>query len=135
MEQNKIIESNKLIAEFMGDFKLIKEFKPEPDVDITYMWKKTSNKSFGYDTTDWRDYSTDTEYSDRVCYNFSWDWLMPVVEKIESLGYDFSIDNCYVRIWDGGQSNFEMTFSEPTKLLTAYFAVIEFIKWYNNERK
>ena len=76
------LEGNKFIAEFMGDFELVKEFQPE--FDVTYMWKKISNKCFGYDTTDWIDHSTNTVYSDRVCYNFKWDWLMPCVGKISN---------------------------------------------------
>ena len=140
MGQNKIIEGNKLIAEFMKNPCKIWE-DPDPvlntDYHCTHLERKgvgifTVTYNFGFSEAD----AFQEELTDSIPpYNFSWDWLMPVVEKIESLGYDFSIDNCYVRIWDGGQSDFEMTFSEPTKLLTTYFAVIEFIKWYNNERK
>ena len=128
MEQNKIIEGNKLIAEFMGltfipADEFVKCFEEGVPVDKKDVWLAPPTKCGTINQID------------KLEYHTNWNWLMPVVEKIESLGYDFSIDNCYVRIWDGGQSDFEMTFSEPTKLLTAYFAVIEFIKWYNNERK
>ena len=116
--EKEIIEGNKLIAEFMGDFKLIKEFKPEPDVDITYMWKKISNKSFGYDTTDWRDYSTDTEYSDRVCYNSSWDWLMPVCTKIGEI-YEYGE---YIKKSSG-------FLIDAKDIKATWENVVEFIKW------
>ena len=139
-EQQKaefILEGNKLIGEFMGDFKLVEEFKPEPDIDVTYMWKKISNKGFGYDTTDWRDYSTDTDYSDQVCYNFKWDWLMPVVEKIEEVDVvaSFQIEQPTIYIWASSEnSTFEdikIEIFNKTKIEAVYQAVVEFIKWYN----
>ena len=133
MGQNKIIEGNKLIAEFMTPWrdKRKKSYPfPFPVIEVV-----PAEHLMGYGHIPEGGIKHFEGTPDMMKYHSSWDWLMPVVEKIESLGYDFSIDNCYVRIWDGGQSDFEMTFSEPTKLLTTYFAVIEFIKWYNNERK
>ena len=65
-------------------------------------------------------------------YHTSWDWLMPVVEKIESLGYVFTIQ--------GGKAEYGEMISETRcfivedKLSSTYKAVIEFIKEYNNER-
>lgn len=135
----EVTEKNKIIAEFMGDFKLVKEFKPEPEIDVTYMWLKTSNKEFGYDTTDWRDYSTGKVYSDQVCYERSWDWLMPVVEKIEELGYAVIITQnvCSIKC-----SDIRATMHKPvveiasdysgdnTKMSNTYKAILQFIKWY-----
>ena len=158
MSKQEIIEGNKLIAEFMGDFKLVKEFKPEPDIDVTYQWLKTSNKSFGYDTTEWRDYSTDKEYSDQVCYNSSWDWLMPVVEKVESLELgDITIHSakygddiyfncsveieiissvCNIHLYGDMRVYKDLIYihDEDTKIKATYKAVIEFIKWYNEQK-
>ena len=65
-------------------------------------------------------------------YHTEWNWLMPVVEKIESLGYVFTIQ--------GGKAEFGEMISETRcfiaegKLSSTYKAVIEFIKTYNNER-
>ena len=59
-------------------------------------------------------------------YNNSWDWLMPVVQKIESLGYVFTIQ--------GGKAEYgEMVsksqcFIAEDKLSSTYKAVVEFIK-------
>lgn len=75
-------------------------------------------------------------------YNSSWDWLMPVIDKIESI-YDNSIavkingidctistgsqyaiaypeKDCHIEI--RGKNRFEAT----------YKAVVKFIKWYNS---
>lgn len=64
------MEDNKLIAEFMGD--------------ITSTNAKVSfNKNCG--VNDFK-------------FHKSWDWLMSVVDKIESIGYETSIKTHYVRI-------------------------------------
>jgi len=63
-------------------------------------------------------------------YHMSWDWLMPVVEKIESLGYVFTIQ--------GGKAEYgEMVsrtrcFIVNDKLSSTHQAVVEFIKEYND---
>jgi len=62
-------------------------------------------------------------------YHTSWDWLIPVVEKIESLGYVFTIQ--------GGKAEYGEMISETQcfiaedKLSSTYQAVVEFIKEYN----
>ena len=103
------MENNKLIAEFMG---LEKE-------NGLYLF-----------TTPMDDYETDTLY-----FDCSWDWLMPVVEKIEDLGYDVIIrqGTCEIRGEDVNgmeYDNFECF--DAGKHITTYSAVVEFIKQYNN---
>ena len=62
-------------------------------------------------------------------YHCSWDWLMPVVEKIESLGYVFTIQ--------GGKAEYGEMISETrcfiaeNKRSSTYNAVVEFINQYN----
>jgi hypothetical protein len=69
-------------------------------------------------------------------YHTSWDWLMPVVEKIEGLrdskgnAYRFIIDMCNAQI-EG--ANIEIL-GGAFKLETTYKAVVEFIKWYNEQK-
>ena len=66
-------------------------------------------------------------------FDRSWDWLMPVVEKIESLGY-------WVNRNDG-----DITISNKSDMVVVtpmssggidmmYKAVVEFIKEYNDEQ-
>ena len=63
-------------------------------------------------------------------YATSWDWLMPVIEKIESLGYVFTIQ--------GGKAEYGEMISETRcfiakdKMSSTYKAVVEFIKNQNN---
>lgn len=62
-------------------------------------------------------------------YSKSWDWLMPVVQKIESLGYVFTIQ--------GGKAEFGEMISETRcfiaddKLSSTHKAVVWFIQEYN----
>jgi hypothetical protein len=69
-------------------------------------------------------------------YHTSWDWLMPVVEKIESMGYTFKICRRRVEIdKDGEHEPFPLILAkEETKQASAYSAVIQFITWYNNQK-
>lgn len=58
-------------------------------------------------------------------YDTSWDWLMPVVEKIRPLAYKIDIDSTAWRRLSG-----KSIFS---KIEDVYHAVVEFIKWYNSQ--
>jgi hypothetical protein len=81
-------------------------------------------------------------YGNDLRYHTSWDWLMPVVEKIESieneLGYLYSVtimnkNQCEITneneyICGGGFENLE-----TTKIEAVYEAVVGFIKLYNEK--
>lgn len=77
-------------------------------------------------------------------YHKSWDWLMPVVEKIESLGKNTLISNIsghYCNIMTG-VSLMESSINNPSKFLgqgeskieAVYKALVEFINWYNQNK-
>lgn len=63
-------------------------------------------------------------------YHKSYDWLLPVVEKIESLGYpvEITLNKCKIYI-----DTFYLMQSVgfPDKISAVYSQVVEFIKWYN----
>ena len=77
-------------------------------------------------------------------YSYNWGWLMPVVEKIESLGhktiigYDRDLTGHYCNIMTG----LKLTDDGPTKAIgqgknkmeAIYNAVIEHIKWRNENK-
>ncbi len=68
-------------------------------------------------------------------YDYSWNWLMPVVEKIEALGYTVNIFSNMVHIYSDKHQiplSIDTTFN---KLRATYQAVVEFINWYNKQRK
>ena len=108
------IENNKLIAVFMGwiiplpieNAKYCRE-----DLDTENVWVSVEDLKF----------------------HSSWDWLMPVIEKIESLGYEWSYLNHVAVITDNGfkQHFRDISFADESRLKATYNVVVEFIKWYN----
>lgn len=129
MSEQEIIEKNKIIAEFMGV-----KFNP---LDNFYYYGELMHTIPLLEPNVWR------LSSDQLKYHSSWDWLMPVVEKIESLEhitdegnwgpYHF---NLYRTSTSFGYGRFKIIATEQqgsTKLEAAYKAVVQFIKWYNTK--
>lgn len=125
MNTNEIIEGNKLIAEFMGVYEI--------------------NGIYGGCTVN---PLKNSMTSDKLKYHFSWDWLMPVIEKIEELGfwtkiYGFtSFDKVYRQCSIKKQKpksdgdyiyNYEGEWNE-SKIEATWIAIIEFIKWWYNKQ-
>jgi len=114
------MENNKLIAEFMG-YKLA---KCNNGLAWESPYKKSVEDTFELHGRLWRE--NDSYYK----FHTSWDWLMPVIEKIESLGYVFNIQ--------GGKAEYGEMISETRcfiaedKLSSTYKAVVQFIKNQNN---
>lgn len=77
-------ENNKLIAEFMG----------MQHTDIGW-----------YDNEETLQLQNNT--FDELQFYESWDWLMPVVEKIEDMGFTTSIKTSYVRINPRENANYD----------------------------
>jgi hypothetical protein len=97
---------NELIAEFMGS-------PVNYEYDRPYPSKKRVKVILKYDT--------------------SWDWLMPVVEKISELPNVYSVEihiDATVRI--SSDSLFENLGGD---IESCYKTVVEFIKWYNSQPK
>jgi hypothetical protein len=70
-------------------------------------------------------------YAHELQYHQSWDWLMPVVEKIDDIEeYLYVIINkktCVVQY-------VTKTHTKDRKIDAVYAAVVEFIKWYNQQK-
>ncbi len=113
-----IIKENKLLASFMGA-----NFKS--DIEL---WLPI----FGicrFDTVELGKGKT-------LRYHISWDWLMPVVEKIESLLPDDSVviiesKDCTIPVIQDG---FDIYVQGTYKHESVYLACVEFIKWYNKQQ-
>ena len=70
-------------------------------------------------------------------YHTSWDWLMPVIEKIESLGYTFEknyqrVDKDWQSLIVKGNDILYQEFNENS-LQCSHYVVVEFIKDQNTE--
>ena len=109
------MENNKLIAEFMG---------------LEVLYRPNSNGFIEISDTELCDV-------DDLIYHTSWNWLMPVVEKIEDLGYDVIIrqGTCEIRGEDvNGMEYDNFKCFDAGKHITTYSAVVEFIKWHNKNK-
>ena len=82
----------------------------------------------------------DTVYLEDFSFDCSWDWLMPVVEEIESKGYAVTITQNVCTIQEcvmGGRrvitrqtGNYR---EADTKISNTYKAVTKFLKWYKTK--
>ena len=116
-------ENNILIAEFLGQKKTILEFP-----------------QFGYMTSsgNWKDEFTPNELK----FHINWNWLMEVVEKIESLNYIVStnfnstdiknLDTLKTITYNRG--SLKQYTPSLTKIQSVHLACVEFIKWYNEQK-
>lgn len=98
-------ENNKLIAEFMG-FSLAEEIAPK-----LYINSKEKKQM----------------YLSQMAYHSSWDWLMPVIYRITRLGISWSDEGTRLFLKIGDclcLINLEAT----------YNAVVDVIKWYNEQK-
>lgn len=122
--KTQILEGNKLIAEFMGFIFYDDENKYYHIKDGYFLCEPSQLK-----------------------YHSSWDWLMLVVEKIENVNpennvyeTDFSFQftnrvteySCCVFMLHANEELF--TVDAPTRIESAWLAVVEFIKWYNKNK-
>lgn len=120
--KKSILIQNELIADFMQyERNRLKYFIPQHGyINSESLWK-------------------DMFPSEHLKFHKSWNWLMPVLQKIESIDYDTLISNFQVtisvdsknitNIFIGDASN-----TVETKLQAVYKAVVEFIEWYNKKQ-
>ncbi len=118
-QENELRENNKLIAEFMG---LVKSSYRN------MYWTEKSKEGFG-----------EGELVN-LLYHTSWDWLMPVVDRIEGIidehgcaKYNVRVEQSWVDIIDNHTSDEIVKVDGDNRREATYKAVVEFIKWYNEQ--
>jgi len=131
MTQQEIIDGNKIIGVFDGWYQ-----KDLPkNGDLNWFNEKYSTKITSTLST--------PSKPENFKYHSSWDWLMPVVEKIRTIeDWDVQIgliggdgNFCKIERHSIASPNFRgyckdgKSFLEPT-----YTAVIQFIQWYNQQK-
>lgn len=118
LTKEEILEGNKLIAVFMGDYF---DTGLEPSYYIRY------NKEYKLEDSQ---------------FHCSWDWIMPVVDKINGMGkaYSFAIFKSYVSLTveKGGKvfQDYSFAYSEyitqtQTGKEAAFKLLVKFVKWEN----
>ncbi len=131
VQQSTIEENNKLIAEFFG---------------LKHGWWISQEKPLTDDKKQWWDIDSKTFLGSRVYYNkdlkfhSSWDWLMPVVEKIESMGFWFNIKKNHVTVARDNKGTFDSNmihseFGDMSKIERVYQCAVAFIKYNENKNK
>lgn len=118
-------ENNKIIAEFMGlkPIEVFGSFSISKDhVSVNCKNIDDAMNSFCKSTK----------------YHSDWNWLMEVVEKIESLGFwtEFRTHKNFYRFVIGDY-DFEtkptVNIASKLKIEAIYNACFEFVKWYNQQ--
>lgn len=115
MSENEIKENNKLIAKFM-DIEFNKDMDKCNHPLIKAPWPPV----------------------ECLQYHQSWSWIMPVVEKIESLKSEISsldvqicVNHTAILVESSPIYCCVRQFSNLRKIDTVYLLVVEFLKWYN----
>ena len=127
MTPDEIIEGNKLIAEFMG-------------LNFSDVFDTCRNNL--YDGTGHRN----PEYLDNpinhICYHNSWDYLMPVYEKISyNLDFGWRISSTEIRIYShcgqpqGDYDGRWFVDDLHNIIYDAHRSIVTFITWYNKQEK
>ena len=132
MSEQEILEGNKLIAQFMG-YKYIPFDETKPKNSPVGWWK---DNRVGIINKIEKNYLC-RKHTDLNYYS-SWNWLMPVVEKIDDMKdvrvNDITIGVTSTIIYARSKTNSffkQQNHSGETRIERTYNAVIEFIKWYN----
>jgi hypothetical protein len=123
MKLEKIIEGNRLIAKFMG-------YNVEMIDNEFYFTLDDMLESF---------------CNDEIHYHSSWDWLMPVMQKIGTLGFCITLEFdekpylTYISIMDNSTATYidedyeDRDYEIESDIHLAWFNVVNFIKWYNKQ--
>lgn len=120
-----ILEGNKLIAEFMGLKNKCKTEHPHVFPDGVWIHENGNGGA-------------------TIHYDSSWDWLMPVIDKINDMGkeYHFAIFKTYysmsVEKSNKVYKDFSFAHSEikykGKEIEGAYKLVVKFVQWYNQNK-
>ena len=131
---DNIIENNKLIAKFMGLNKTKMFFNLKTG---NYVKKETADCDIKVVDV----YLKNNKPITNFYYHSDWNWLMEVVEKIESLPTMKDNGNFFFEIHQDSVTVFNSTrmdiiievIGQGSRINNTYQAVIEFIQWYNQE--
>ena len=113
MSNVSVVENNRLLAEFIEmQSTNIGWFDSESVLRLVY----TSDNTF-----------------DELLFHSSWDWLMSVVDKIESIGYIFGISgrSCMIVGRNSDTHVFNVSKYGDNKMSSIYECCTSFVKWYN----
>lgn len=114
VNKEEIEAGNKIIAEFIG-------LKP---TNMEGCWGTCEYLNNNPNST----LPCSVPYTDYLYFDNSWDWLMEVVSKIEKLNFEVIIiyESCKI-------GDIVEIYSNTSKIESVWKAVVEFIKYYNEQ--
>ena len=137
--ENKIEDGNALLAEFMGG-----RITHSEDYEMPHGSRSTGTIHHWSGIT-----GTPASSMANIgifSYHSDWAWLWPVIDRIESLGFNFSISRRGIQVtkWRA-RGRFEATdliidedFSEDyigrEKLIAVWDSAVSFVKWYSKQQ-
>ena len=136
METQEILNGNKLIAEFMGwketskNLKWISKYGEEYDNKVMFSgWIKEDQEYSDFEPlVVVVNNKRKIEYFRKPQYNSSWDWLIPVIDKITDM-------DIYFEYKDKTSGQFGRDEMINTKyILRTWENVVEFLEWYNKNK-
>jgi len=126
------MKENKLIAEFM-------EYPTSSEYWKDGRWEGEDYKDYYYVDGKYDEcWGSSNFHVDDMAFGLSWDWLMPVVEKINNTErYEVCIGDCHCHITDIENDNHKvraltLSLQGETTMGAVYLAIVEFIKNQNN---
>lgn len=129
INKEDILEGNKLFAEYLG-------------LKIIESTNLLGHKNLFYAALPNPLIVVAVGSEDRLLYHESWDWSMPVVDKINGLGKEFSLaifkNYVSLTVEKGGKVYKDFSFAhaeyitaEQTGKEATFKLIVKFIKWYN----
>lgn len=144
MSEEEILGGNKLIAEFMGYQILHKNYQTRVWCSSNEStWEVTEDDIVCDSNGNEVDDETQEPYFELECLPFytSWDWLMPVWNKILKWGqgefginWEQSIDEMFITIGTTKDNQFIIKWLNTGEIEEVFYVVVEFIKWYNLQK-
>ena len=128
MTKKQVFEGNKLITQFMG-YRLA---KCNNGLAWSSPFKLVIEDVFNIHGRLFKE-----DVSDYLKFHSSWNWLMRAVEKVDSILPDdayihIEYNRCWLDVPEGGLS---IDCMGNSRLEATFSAVIEFIHWYNRNKK
>jgi len=127
-ELNVVEKKNILIAEFMG-FTVTPDYLAIPE--------KYLEEGYPYEVANIVAESGSIKLLNLLDFHKSWDWLMPVVEKIENTypagpRVIFKIEGIEANIYSS-DIDLDIQICYSSKINSTFTAIVQFIQWYNSQ--
>lgn len=139
---NKIKDGNLLLAEFMGG-----QITHREDYEMPHGSRSTGTIEHWAGLAGIPINDKDSADIGIFMYHTKWSWIWPVIDQIESLGFNFVISRGGIQVtrWRAGgrfdatdliiDEDFLEEYVGSQKLIAVWDSAVSFVSWYNNQNK